>query len=274
MPRLGELELALGQGDVSLVSVMLANNETGSVIDLAPIIAMAHEVGALVHTDATQAVGRIPVKLSQLDVDLLSLSAHKFGGPQGVGALFVRRSSRLPQRPLLFGGGHERGWRAGTTNVAGAVGMGAAATVCAERMEQEANAIEALRDKLEESLLARLPEARVNCVGARRLPGTSSVTIPGIPADALMTAMPHVAVSNGSACHAGVPSPSHVLLALGLDADDAECTLRFSLGYRTTSDDVNLAVEETCRAVSTLRSLLAPSPRTPSPTELRKVAQP
>jgi cysteine desulfurase len=271
LPRLEEIASGLAVGDIGVVSVMLANNETGVATELGPIVEMAHDAGALVHTDATQAVGRLPIDLAELDVDLLSLSAHKFGGPQGIGALFIRRSAHLPQRPLLFGGGHERGWRAGTTNVAGAAGMGAAAAVCAERMTQEVKEVAGLRDRLERELLSRLAGSWANGAGARRLPGTLSLTIPGIPADALMTAMPMIAVSNGSACHAGVPSPSHVLLALGLSPEDAECTVRFSLGYQTTADEVTRAIGETCTAVKTLRSLLAPAPRSAPPLETGKV---
>ena len=272
--RNGEIDLealreVLAQGGVGLVSAMAANNETGVLNDLAAIVEVAHQAGALVHTDATQAVGRIPVNLADLDVDLLSLSAHKFGGPQGVGALFVRRTVHLPQRPLLVGGGHERGWRAGTTNVAGVVGMGAAAAVCAARMDSEFAHTAALRDMLESSLLQRVADCWVNGSDARRLSGTASITFAGAPADALMASMPQVAVSDGSACHVGAPEPSHVLLAMGLSRDDAECTLRFSLGYATTQQEIRLAIEATVAAVDQVRAMLGtvttPRPQTVGP---------
>lgn len=260
-PDLEHLAVLLETGDVGMVTVMLANNETGAITDLRPVIEAAHRAGALVHTDATQAVGRIPVHLDDLQVDLLSLSAHKFGGPQGVGALFVRRTSRIARRPLLVGGGHEGGWRAGTSNVAGTVGMGAAAAVCADRLPQEQAQVAALRDRLEAAMLEQVPNVWVNARNAPRLPGTSSITFPGLPADALMTAMPRIAVSNGSACHAGAPSPSHVLLAMGLSREEADSTLRYSLGYATTGEEIDAAVSETVRAAHELRTLLAPPPR-------------
>jgi cysteine desulfurase len=258
---LATLEQELSCRSVGLVSVMAANNETGALLDLGAVVAMAHEAGALVHTDATQAVGRVPVSLRELDVDLLSLSAHKFGGPQGIGALFVRRTARIEQRPMLIGGGHERGWRAGTTNIAGVVGMGAAAAACKERLVVEKAQLEALRDRLESQLTSSIAESWVNGTGVARLPGTSSITFRDAPADAVMAAMSDVAVSDGSACHSGAPTPSHVLLAMGLSRDDADSTLRFSLGYATTDQDVDRAIESTVAAVRHVRTLLVPSQR-------------
>src|SRR5579884_201113 len=250
------LREALADGRVGLVSAMAANNETGVLTDLAAIVEVAHQAGALVHTDATQAVGRIPINLADLDVDMLSLSAHKFGGPQGVGALFIRRAAQIPQKPLLVGGGHEHGWRAGTTNVAGVVGMGAAAAACAEQMDGEFVRTAALRDTLESSLVDKVADCWVNGSRARRLSGTASVTFVGAPADALMASMPRLAVSDGSACHMGAPEPSHVLIAMGLSRDDAESTIRFSLGYATTRREVQLAIEVTVAAVDRVRAML------------------
>ncbi len=247
---------ACDEGRVALVSVMLANNETGVLTDLAPVIKVAREVGALVHTDATQHVGRLPLDLNELDVDLLSLSAHKFGGPQGIGALFVRRGTALPHRPLLVGGGQERGWRAGTLNVAGIAGLGAAAEVARRGLADEAARATKLRDALEAGLRSRLPESRVNGARVPRLPGVASVTFPGVPADAVLAAMPEVAASDGSACAAGAPSPSHVLLAMGRNREEADSTVRFSLGYATTKRDVERAVDATVRAVSEVRSAM------------------
>ncbi|WP_316524110.1 cysteine desulfurase family protein [Kitasatospora brasiliensis] len=248
---------ALNQRNVALVSVMLANNETGVLIDLAPIAKAAHDAGALVHTDATQYVGRLPLDLAELDVDLLSLSAHKFGGPQGAGALFVRRGTNLPHRPLLIGGGHERGWRAGTLNVAGIAALGAAAEAARRNLPSEAARVSELRDKLEAGLTAKVPGCQINAARAPRLPGVTSVTFPGVPADAVLAAMPHVAASDGSACSSGAPSPSHVLLAMGRSREDADSTVRFSLGYATTAEDVDRAIDATAAAVEQTRLLMA-----------------
>lgn len=241
---------------VSLVSVMLANNETGVITDLTPAIEAAHAAGALVHTDATQYVGRLPLDLGDLDVDMLSLSAHKFGGPQGVGALFIRRGTPLPQRPLVFGGGHERGWRAGTLNVPGIAGLGAAAEAARRQLDQEAPRIAKLRDLLEGELLTRIPDSYINGVAAPRLPGVTSITFPGTPADAVLASMPEVAASDGSACSAGAPSPSHVLLAMGLSREDADSTVRFSLGYATTEQEIHRAVDVAVGAVTHVRAVM------------------
>jgi cysteine desulfurase len=251
------LSSMLAERDVALVSIMLANNETGVLADLRPVVEAAHAAGALVHTDATQYVGRLPLDLSELDVDLLSLSAHKFGGPQGVGALFVRRGAPLPYRPLLVGGGHERGWRAGTLNVAGIVGLGAAAEAVREQLEHEAVRIGELRDWLEELLLAKVDACRINGRRLARLPGVTSVTFPGVPADAVLAAMPHVAASDGSACSSGAPSPSHVLLAMGRSREDADSTIRLSLGYATTEQDIERAAEAVVAGVRHVRTILA-----------------
>ncbi|MFF2960540.1 cysteine desulfurase [Streptomyces atratus] len=250
---------ALQQGGVALVSIMLANNETGVIVDLVPVIEAAHLAGALVHTDATQYVGRLPLDLGDLDVDLLSLSAHKFGGPQGVGALFIRRNTPLTQRPLVFGGGHERGWRAGTLNVPGIAGMGAAAEAVHRQLDDEAPRITKLRDLLEGELLAQLPGSHVNGAAAPRLPGVTSISFPGVPADALLAAMPDVAASDGSACSAGAPSPSHVLVAMGLSREDADSTIRFSLGYATTEQEIRRAVEATVGAVTSVHTAMYPT---------------
>ncbi|MFC3961663.1 cysteine desulfurase family protein [Nocardia jiangsuensis] len=249
---------ALATGDVDVVSIMAANNETGVLSDLSAIVELAHAAGAVVHTDATQLVGKLPIDLGELDVDLLSLSAHKFGGPQGVGALFVRRSLRLAPRPLLHGGGHERGWRAGTANVAGIVGMGAAALEAKARCSLEAEHSRQLRDRLEKSLLAAVPGSSVNGSTRPRLPGVTSMTFADTPADAVLAAMPTVAASDGSACHSGALGPSHVLTAMGLSRTEAESTIRFSLGYATTEADVDHVIQAVPAAVAHVRNALRP----------------
>ncbi|MFI5899823.1 cysteine desulfurase family protein [Streptomyces cyaneofuscatus] len=253
---LEELGAATQKPGVRLVSIMLANNETGVITDLAPVIDAAHAVGALVHTDATQYVGRLPLDLGELDVDLLSLSAHKFGGPQGVGALFIRRGAQLPHRPLIHGGGQEKGWRGGTLNVPGIVGMGAAAEAAQRLLGEEALRIAKLRDLLEGELLERISGSSANGAEAVRLPGVSSITFPGALADAVLASMPEVAASDGSACSSGAPSPSHVLLGMGLSREAADSTIRFSLGYATTEWEIRRAVEATVRAVAHVRMVM------------------
>jgi cysteine desulfurase len=240
----------------SLVSIMAANNETGVLNDLQAIVALARETGALVHTDATQLVGRLPIDVRDLGVDLLSLSAHKFGGPQGVGALYVRRGLPIAIQPLAYGGGHERGRRPGTLNVAGIVGLGAAARIAGQRMREEAVQVRALRDRFEAGVIAGVANVRCNGSINQRLPGVSSLTFADTPADALLAAMPEVAASEGSACTAGAPEPSPVLLAMGLSRRDAECTLRFSLGYATTSTEVDRAIRYVADGTARVRSAL------------------
>ncbi|RGD60307.1 cysteine desulfurase [Kitasatospora xanthocidica] len=253
---LDALRKALATGEVAVVSLMAANNETGVITDLGPVVEAAHRAGALVHTDATQLVGRLPVDLAETDVDLLSLSAHKFGGPQGVGALFVRRGTPLPYRPLLIGGGQERGWRAGTLNVPGIAGAGAAAEAARRALATEAPRIAQLRDALEDALVERVGDCRINGVRSTRLPGVTSITFNGAPADAVLAAMPDVAASEGSACSSGAPSPSHVLLAMGHSREEADSTVRFSLGYATTAPEIERAAVSAVRAVRHVRAAL------------------
>lgn len=248
IPDLEPLATACGKSQIAIVSIMLANNETGVLTDLAPVIKLARDAGALVHTDATQYVGRLPMDLAELDVDLMSLSAHKFGGPQGIGALFVRRGTSLPYQPLLVGGGQERGWRAGTLNVPGIAGLGAAAEAACLRLDEEISRIRALRDELEAELAAYIVGSRINGSSVPRLPGVTSVTIPDLPADAVLAAMPEIAASDGSACASGAPSPSHVLMAMGRSREEADSTIRFSCGYASTSRDIHRAAEAMIRA--------------------------
>jgi cysteine desulfurase len=250
---LDDLRRVLADRRPTVVSVMAANNETGALSDLDAVGQLTSEAGAILHTDATQLVGRLPMVLADLPVDLLSLSAHKFGGPQGVGALFIRRGVVIRQRPLLVGGGQERGWRAGTLNVAGIVGMGAAAAAAVANMDQERKRVGQLRDRLETEVLVRVPNVRRNGHLRRRLPGVSSLTFAGAPADAVLAAMPEVAASDGSACSSGALSPSHVLLAMHRSAEEADSTVRFSLGHATTSDEIDRAIDHITSAVATVR---------------------
>ncbi|MGK7313186.1 MAG: cysteine desulfurase family protein [Candidatus Longimicrobiales bacterium M2_2A_002] len=222
-----------------LVSVMWGNNEVGAVQPVAEIARRCREHGVTFHTDAVQAVGHIPVSVGDVGCDLLAMSAHKFGGPKGVGALYVRRGTEL--RPLLHGGGQERGLRAGTSNVAGAVGLAEALERAVSGQESEAHRLRALRDRLERGLLDAADGTTVNAAGAERLPHILSVSLPDIDSDVLLASvdLAGLAVSSGSACHSGASAPSHVLLAMGAPAD---AVLRFSLGWPTTEDDVERAL--------------------------------
>ena len=251
------LKRALRTNRPTVVSIMAANNETGVLSDLKMIAEMTHEADAVFHTDATQLVGKLPIDLSVTGIDLLSLSAHKFGGPQGVGALFIRRGLGLPHRPLLYGGGQEEGWRAGTLNVAGIVGAGAAAAAAEANMAAEAGRIHELRDMLEDSLLRGIPAVNVNGARDRRLPHVVSITFRDAPAEAVLAAMPGVAASDGSACSSGAPEPSHVLLAMGRSREDAENTVRFSLGYATSRSEIVYTTEVVKAAVARVREMLA-----------------
>ncbi|HVO51858.1 MAG TPA: cysteine desulfurase family protein [Thermoanaerobaculia bacterium] len=248
------LGAAPADSTTALVSVILANNETGAVFDGLPSFAeKTRRAGALVHTDAVQASGKIPVDAAALGVDLLSIAAHKFGGPKGAGALWVRPGVRV--FPLAAGGGQERGRRGGTENVAALVGLGEAARLARRRLAAEGARLAALRDRLEAGLLAAVPLARVNAAGGARLPTASSIVFPGAEAETLVAALDleGIAVSAGSACHAGTTAPSRVLLALGLSAADAKSTLRISFGRPSTEEDVDRLLEAVPRVVARAR---------------------
>jgi cysteine desulfurase len=221
----------------ALLSIMLANNETGVLQPVAEAARLAHERGALVHCDAVQAAGKVAVDVAALDVDLLSVSAHKFHGPKGVGALYVRRGT--PMQPLLRGGGQERNRRAGTENVAGVAGMGRAAAAARASLETETPRLTALRDRLE-AMLLQLPGTRRNGDGPR-VPNTANLSFEGASAEGLVMALDleGIAASTGAACAAGGTQPSHVLAAMGLPPDRVQASLRFSLGRATSSPDVD-----------------------------------
>ncbi|SNS98509.1 cysteine desulfurase [Asanoa hainanensis] len=259
--RLDELEEALSARP-ALVSIMAANNETGVLNDLDLVVKLSHEAGTLVHSDATQLVGRLPIDLRKLQLDALSLSGHKFGAPQGVGGLFVRRDTALAIRPLAYGGGHERGQRPGTLNVPGIVGLGAAADAAACHLDQEMVRVRLLRDRFETAVMTALPGTRRNGHPDLRLPGVSSLTFDGLPADAVLAAMPALAASEGSACSSGALEPSRVLLAMGLTRDEADCTIRFSLGYATTTVDIDDAAHHVIDAARRVRAALYPNTTT------------
>lgn len=225
-----------------LVSIQTANNEIGALQPIGEIAMRARRVGALCHTDAAQAVGRIPCDVRSWDVDLLSMSAHKLYGPKGIGALYVRGGARaLPLRPLLEGGGQERGLRAGTLNVPAIVGFGEACRIAHESLLVELARIQSLRDRFECALLDHLPGLRINARGALRLPNTSSLTIPGIDADALLLNLPEVMMGVGAACASGAIEPSHVLLAIGHSRDEANSTIRAGMGRFNTELEIERA---------------------------------
>ena len=251
----GAVQAAL-RDDTKLVSVMLANNETGAMQPVETIADIVHAHGALLHTDAVQAGGKIAMDVQALRCDLLSLSAHKMHGPQGVGALWMRGGLKL--RPMLHGGSHERQRRAGTENVTGIVGFGAAAELTAAWLKAGAGAsLAALRDRLELSLRERIADVAVNSGHVERLPNTSSQCFAGVNAEELVIALDlqGLAISGGSACQSGAIEPSHVLRAMGLSGEQARSSVRFSLSRLTTEEEVDAVAAIVTAAVARLRSL-------------------
>lgn len=256
------LQAAL-RGDTILVSVMLANNETGVIQPIKEIAAMTHQAGALFMSDATQAVGKIPVQVDDLDIDLLCLSAHKLYAPKGIGALYVRQRTRRVKIPaLLHGGGHEKGMRSGTLNVPGIVALGAACALAQKEMSKNREQIGALRDYLEAELL-KIEGTSVNGNTASRLYNTSNILFQGVDSDALILGLsnpesdlPLIAVSNGSACTSASVEPSHVLTAMGLDEVAAFSAIRFSLGKYNTKKEIDTVIEAVNTVVKELRAMV------------------
>ncbi|MGH9418047.1 MAG: cysteine desulfurase family protein [Terriglobales bacterium] len=253
--RLAQLEAAL-RPETVLVSVMAANNEIGVLQDMEAIATVTRPRGILFHSDATQAVGKVPVDVNAWHVDLLSLSGHKMYGPKGVGALYVRAGTELCCQQ--DGGGHEGGMRSGTLNVPGIVGLGAAAELARLELGDECTRIAALRDRLCEAILTRLDGVSVNGSRTHRVPHNLHLMFQDVEAEALMMSMQSVAVSSGSACSSASRHASHVLLAIGLSAEQAQHCLRFGLGRFTTSDDVDYAADSVVEAVQQLRQLSLP----------------
>jgi cysteine desulfurase len=245
--------------ETALVSVMHANNELGTVQPLAALAELAHARGALLHTDAVQTAGKIPIDVTRLGVDLLSLSAHKFYGPKGVGALWVRRGVRL--LPFMTGGRQERGRRAGTENVAGIAGLGLAAARARQAMATEAPRLAALRDRLEAGVLATVSGAERNGAAAPRVPNTTNISIERIESESLLIGLDleGIAVSSGSACSSGTLEPSHVLKAMGLPHARTLGSIRFSLGASNSEAEIDHVIAVLPTLVDKLRSLtLAP----------------
>jgi len=239
----------------ALVSVMWANNETGTIFPVEQIGAMCREAGVVFHTDAVQAVGKVPIDLSELPIDMLSLSGHKLHAPKGIGALYVRRGLRFS--PLLIGGHQERNRRGGTEAVPLIVGMGKAAELAAQRMEQEQTRVRALRDRLERELLRRCPDARVNGHPDRRLPNTTNISFEYVEGESILLLLDQddICASSGSACTSGSLEPSHVLRAMGVPYTAAHGSVRFSLSVCNTDADVDRVIEVLPAIIRRLREL-------------------
>jgi cysteine desulfurase len=234
-----------------LVSVMFANNETGVIQPIGEIAAICRDAGVLFHTDAAQAVGKVPVRVTDGGIDLMSMTAHKIYGPKGAGALYIRRGVTAVAQ--IDGGGHERGFRSGTLNVPAIVGFGEAAAICTREMEAEAVRTRRLRDRMLARIEAGLGGVRVNGSMAHRLPANLNLAFADVNADALLTALPEIALSTGSACSSAAPEPSHVLRALGLTEAEARSSVRFGLGRTTTGQEVDYVADRVVGAVQSLR---------------------
>jgi cysteine desulfurase len=251
---LDELQNAIGPETV-LVTIMHANNELGTVQPLAEIGRIAKQADVYFHTDAVQSAGKLPIDVNTLHLDLLSISGHKLYAPKGIGALYARGGTHL--RQLLYGGHHQRGFRPGTENVAGIVGLGKAAALARASLIEDAQRLALLRDELERGLLRRVPHSRVNGGGADRTPNTTNLVLPGVEGEALLIALDlkGLAVSTGAACSSGAIEPSHVLTAIGLPPEDARASLRFSLGRSTTQKEIEFALQVVPAVVEQLREL-------------------
>ena len=251
---LDELAASLRK-DTALVSIMFANNETGTIFPMAKIADMVKERGILLHTDAVQAVGKVDIDLAKLPVDFLALSGHKLHAPKGIGVLYVRRGSRF--RPFLLGGHQEKGRRAGTENAPYIVGLGKACELATEHMAEEKVRVPALRDKLEQALLASIPETIVNGDVAHRLPNTSSVAFQFVEGEAILLMMDQfgICASSGSACTSGSLEPSHVLRAMGVPFTYAHGSIRFSLSRYTTDEEIDFVIAKMPGIIKTLRDM-------------------
>ncbi|MDI6886504.1 MAG: cysteine desulfurase family protein [archaeon] len=232
-----DLEAAI-RPETLLVSIMTANNETGTIQPVAELARIAKKHGVLFHTDATQAIGKIPIDVKELDVDFLTISGHKIYGPKGIGALYMKKGIALD--PLIDGGKQEGGLRSGTENIIGVVGLGKACELARQHLSQMER-VHQLRDRLEQGIKDLIPEARLNGHETERLPNTINMTLPGLRGESIVLALDQkgVSISSGSACHSGSPEPSHVLLAMGLSEEEAHCSVRISLGIRNTIEEID-----------------------------------
>jgi cysteine desulfurase len=250
----GDLRHAIRKETV-LITVMHANNELGTVQPLEELGRIAADADVYFHTDAVQSAGKLSIDVNALRLDLLSLSGHKFYAPKGIGALYIRGGTRLQQ--LLYGGHHQRGFRPGTENVAGIVGLGKAAELAGKSLSEDTARVSALRDRLQQGLLSRVPHSHANGARVPRTPNTTNIVFPGIEGEALVIALDlkGLACSTGAACSSGAVEPSHVLTAIGLSPDEARASLRFSLGRHTTSAEIDFALRVVPAAVDQLREL-------------------
>ena len=251
---LAELEAAVTDR-TALVSVMAANNEIGVIQPLAEIGALCRRKGAFFHTDCAQAVGKMPLDVNAMNIDLMSISGHKIYGPKGIGALYVRRRPRVRLVPLINGGGQERGMRSGTLPTPLCIGIGEACAIAKAEMEAEAERLRSLRDRLLAGIQAKLPEVYVNGDMENRLPGNLNLSFAFVEGEGLMMGVKDLAVSSGSACTSASLEPSYVLRALGLEAEMAHTSLRFGLGRFTTEADIDYAINHIVEAVNHLRSM-------------------
>ena len=251
---LAEYAAALTE-DTAIVSVMWANNETGVIFPIAEMARMARERGILFHTDAVQAVGKVPINLKELDVDFLSLSGHKLHAPKGVGVLYVRRGTLFV--PFLLGGHQEKGRRGGTENVASIVALGRACDLAAEKMKDENTRVKALRDRLEEGLLAAIPQSMLNGHKTERLPNTSNISFEYVEGEAILLHMNryNICASSGSACTSGSLEPSHVLRAMGVPFTAAHGSIRYSLSIYNTEEEVDFVLEKMPEIIASLRQM-------------------
>lgn len=241
--------------DTALVSIMYANNEVGNIYPIAKMASMAHAKGVLFHTDAVQAVGKIPINLHETDIDMLSLSGHKFHAPKGIGALYVRRGVRF--RPFLRGGHQEFGRRAGTENVPYIVGLGVAAILAKQSMAKDPEKESKLRDKLENGIVSKVPEAIINGDTANRMPGTTNISFKNVEGEAILLMLDRLGIcaSSGSACASGSLEPSHVLRAMGVPFNYAHGSIRLSLSRYTTEDDICYVIDKFPDVIETLRKI-------------------
>jgi cysteine desulfurase len=255
--------------DTALITVMHANNELGTIQPIEEIGRIAREAGVFFHSDAVQSAGKLSIDVDRLGVDLLSVAAHKLYGPKGVGALYVR--SGVPLSPILYGGHHERDRRPGTENVPGIVGLGKAAELAADRLGADSQRIAALRDRFEQALLAKIPNCFINGLRERRIPNTTNFTFRDAVGESLQIGLDlqGVACSTGAACSSGAIEPSHVLTAIGLSHDDANGSLRFSLGHATTNVEIDFALGVIPAVVKRLRQLAPAQQQHPKVASVR-----
>jgi cysteine desulfurase len=239
-----------------LISVMMANNEIGTINPIAEIGKVAKEKGIIFHCDATQGVGKIPVNVQEMGIDLMSFSAHKIYGPKGVGALYVRRKApRVRLEPMLYGGGHERGMRSGTLPVPLIVGFGKAAELCEQEMATEAVRMAKMRDRLQEGIMEAMEEVYLNGHPTERLPGNLNISFAYVEGEALLMGVKEIALSSGSACTSATLEPSYVLRALGVGSDLAHSSIRFGLGRFNTDEEIEYTIERMLKAVTHLREM-------------------